>query len=92
MGHEDKRKPGKALGETEEQVESRRILEGVARDSESIGRSSFARVANRAVSHLDAADSEDEIERWGKRIARILALIAFIALAYHLLFTYIIPV
>lgn len=77
--------------ETAEQAESRRILERVARDAETIGTSSMARVANRLSRHFRGAEepAADAIEVWGKRIGRLLALIAFAFLAYHLLTTYV---
>ncbi len=77
--------------ETEDQAEARRILERVARDSETIGASSMARVANRVSEHFRGADNpeDDAIEVWGKRIGRLLALLVFAYLAYHVLTTYI---
>lgn len=79
------------LPETAEQAESRRILERVARDSETIGTSSMARVANRVSKHFRGTENSDDdvVEVWGKRIGRILALIVFAILAYHVLTTYI---
>lgn len=75
----------------EREKEARRILERVDRDSETIGTSSFARNVNRLTDHFKGAENpeDDEIEVWGKRIARILALIAFIALFIHVMNTYI---
>ena len=89
----DSEKPNERSAEAERQDESRRILERVRRESETIGASSLARVADRVAAHYRADDAppDDAIEIWGKRIARILALIAFVALAYHLLTTYILP-
>ncbi|MEM7301707.1 MAG: hypothetical protein AAF468_11545 [Pseudomonadota bacterium] len=66
--------------------ESRRILRGVDRDSETVGRSTLARTAQQASDHMLAEDksSDDSIEVWGTRIGRILSLIAFVALAIWL--------
>ena len=77
--------------ETEEQAESRRILERVARDSETIGASSMARVANRVSQHFRGEENprDDAIEVWGKRIGRLLGLLVFAFLAYHVLTVYI---
>lgn len=75
----------------EREKEARRILDRVDRDSETIGTSSFARNVNRLTNHFKGTENpeDDEIEIWGKRIARILALIAFIALFIHVMNTYI---
>lgn len=83
------RKPGERAAD-ERARESRRILERVARDSETIGRSSFARVANRLRDHFSGdAEKDDAAEIWGKRIGRTLGAIAFAFLAWHVLTTYI---
>ena len=68
----------------ERQEESRRILERVAVDSESLWASSLARSANRARDHFSGSDGEDAVEVWGKRIGRIGSLIALVALAVWL--------
>ena len=65
--------------------ESRRILDRVAVDSESLGGSSLARSANRARDHFAGADGEDEIEVWGKRIGRGASLIALVFLVVWLI-------
>jgi len=67
--------------------ESEHILERVAQESESIGKSSFTRTANRITDHLSAAeaDENDWAELWGRRIGRGLSVVAFIALAIWLL-------
>ncbi|MEL6819220.1 MAG: hypothetical protein AAFP80_11270 [Pseudomonadota bacterium] len=68
--------------EEERAEEARRALRNVERDAETIGSSSFVRVAN----HLTAkdADPDDPAELWGKRVARGLSLVAFIVLAVWL--------
>jgi hypothetical protein len=75
----------------ERKAESRRILEAVARESETIGTSSFARNANRLARHFGGTENpdDDRIEIWGKRIARVLALVAFVVLFIHVTTTYI---
>ncbi len=73
--------------------ESRRTLERVQRESETLGTSSIARTANRTRDHFlgDDQDPEDRVEVVGTRIGRILGLIAFIALAIHITYKYILP-
>ncbi len=85
-----RRPPHGPPGPDERERESRRILERVARDSESIGQSSFARVANRLRDHFAGhSEKDDAAEIWGKRIGRGLGAIAFVFLAWHVLTTYI---
>lgn len=57
-----------------------RDLDRVNNTSEVFGTSAFARAANKAKGHINASDknANDQIEVWGTRIARILA-IAFVA-------------
>jgi len=78
--------------DAERQAESKRILEGVARDSETIGSSSFARTSTRITNHYLAkdADQDDAIEVLGRRIGRMLGLIAFVGLAIYLFMTYVV--
>lgn len=66
--------------------ESEQILDRVAQESESIGKSSFARTANQITDHFSAAeaDENDWAELWGRRIGRGLSVIAFIVLAIWL--------
>ncbi len=75
------------------QEESKRILERAHRDSETIGTSSMARTADRVSDHFKGSENpeDDKIEIWGKRIGRLLGLIAVIALTIHLVTTYILP-
>ncbi|MEM0898672.1 MAG: hypothetical protein AAGI92_01835 [Pseudomonadota bacterium] len=77
-----KEKPGQ-----NEMEEARRIIGRVDAESETLGTSSFARLANRASDHLVAndADQTDAAEVWGKRVGRGLAVAAFAALAIWLL-------
>ena len=78
--------------EAERKRESERILEGVARDSETIGTSNLARTSTRVTDHYLAkdADQDDPIEVLGKRIGRTLGLIAFIVLAVYMFMTYVV--
>lgn len=73
--------------------EAEEALARVANDSETIGTSSMARVADRARAHLaaDDADKDDTVELWGRRIGRALSVIGFIALAIYLIITYVVP-
>jgi hypothetical protein len=76
--------------------ESRRILEGIARDHDTLGGSALARAANRkardVTDHFAARDvvgqgadgGTDPIELWGRRIGRSLSLVGVIVLAYWL--------
>jgi len=71
--------------------EADRILERVKQESETVGTSSFGRVADRIKGHMGAEDSDpnDWAEVWGTRIGRGLALIFFIVLIAHLINTYV---
>jgi hypothetical protein len=64
------------------QRESRRIIERVAHEAESGGRTMIDRVARRARDHVAAADvdPEDRIEYWGTRIGRVLGVFLAIGL------------
>ncbi|MBO6640118.1 MAG: hypothetical protein JJ920_19645 [Roseitalea sp.] len=70
----------------EREDEARKVIERVERDSEIVGRSSFVRAAGKARDHLTAAeaDADDPVEVWGRRVGRILSVIAFIVLALWL--------
>ncbi|MBL4786857.1 MAG: hypothetical protein JKY49_15700 [Cohaesibacteraceae bacterium] len=65
---------------------SDQILRRVDAESEQIGTSSFARVANKAKDHFSAVDidEKDSIEVWGTRLGRGLALIVMFFLIYYL--------
>ena len=68
--------------------EARAALEGVQRDSETLGTSSLARVARRAGDHFSGHDAvgeaegggTDPIEIWGRRIGRALSVLLALAL------------
>ena len=66
----------------ERQRESRRIIERVAREAESGGRTVIDRVARRARDHVAAADvdPQDRIEYWGTRIGRVLGVLLALGL------------
>ena len=73
-----------------EEAESKRILERVQQESETVGTSSMGRVAERLKSHARADDADQEIwtEVWGTRIGRILGAAFAIGLIVHLVQTY----
>lgn len=73
--------------ETEEQREARRILDRVARDSESLGASTLARTALQTRDHFAGADADpdDWAEVWGRRIGRSLGLVALVVLSIWLI-------
>jgi hypothetical protein len=79
--------------EEEKKREARRILNRVERESERVGTSSMARTADKVRDHFLGEEQlrDDKIEILGKRIARALAAVAFIALAVSLYFNYIAP-
>lgn len=81
----------KPLPDDPQQQESERILEQVARDSETVGTSSMRRVAERVKNHVEAedADQNEWAELWGTRIGRGLGLIFFLWLVYYLVRTYV---
>jgi ferric-dicitrate binding protein FerR (iron transport regulator) len=64
------------------QRESQRILERVARESDTVGASSLAKSVS---DHFTAAETSDPVEKWGRRIGRGLALIALVYLLLWLL-------
>jgi len=87
---EARRRRSREERHAEAEHEAKRILERAARDSETVGTSSFARTASRVSAHFRADDGgEDRIEVLGKRIGRGLSLVAFVALAIYLVFTYV---
>jgi hypothetical protein len=69
-------------------------LDKLKRDRAPLGGSSLAEAARRAARHFAAADAvgpagaRDPIELWGRRVGRALSLLAVIALAIYLYFTY----
>ena len=77
-------------GETAAQArerEAKKALERVERDAEVIGQSSLVRAAEKVRGHMSGADAnpDDPVEIWGKRVGRILSVIAFIGLAIWLI-------
>lgn len=73
------------------EAESKRILERVAQESETVGTSSTKRVAERMKGHLSADDIGENqwAELWGTRIGRILGAVFLIVLIVHLLQSYV---
>ncbi len=77
----------------ESEREADRILNRVERESENVGTSSMARTANKVRDHFmgEEIPQDDHIEILGKRIARGLAIVVFVGLAYSLYINYIAP-
>ncbi len=73
------------------ETESKRILERVAQESETVGASSTRRIAERVKNHLSAEDTNENewAELWGKRIGRTLGAVCVIILIIYLIQTYI---
>ena len=77
------------MREQDRENEAKAALERVARDSETIGASSLARMGRRVGDHFagrDAmgAEGADPVEVWGRRIGRALSLVGVVALAWWL--------
>jgi len=74
----------------EAERESRRIVERIDRESETVGTSSLARTANKTRKHFmgDDKNVDDPIEVWGTRIGRGLSLIGVTVLVVYLYNTY----
>lgn len=77
-------------GDADGSREAKQILDRVEADSEKLGTSNMARNANRLRDHFMGEENpEDErLEVMAKRIARILAAIAFVYLFWSLYTTY----
>lgn len=83
------------MGSREEQQQknvenAKRTLRRVTSESETVGSSSFARIANKSKSHFMAEDvnQNDSVEKWGSRIGRLLGLGFAIVLVIYLSITY----
>lgn len=77
----------------EREAERKREAEAALRRAgadETLGESAMRSAAGRVADHFSAADADaaDPAEVWGKRIGRILALVAALALIVHLVRTY----
>lgn len=76
----------------EQEREAQAALERVARDAETVGASSLARMGRRVGDHFTGRDAigagegegADPIEVWGRRIGRALSLAGVVALAWWL--------
>lgn len=87
--------PPRPADEAARAAEARRALERVERETETIGRSSGAKIGRRMADHFAARDAQggapggetDPIEVWGKRIGRLLAVPFFVFLLVWLGFT-----
>ena len=86
--------PQKPDSDNDAERESRRILDRVAQESETIGASSMRRVADQVKGHMQAKDedAEDWAELWGTRIGRGLGLVFVIVLVFYLALTYVFKV
>ena len=75
----------------ERRREAQRTLDRAGRDSETVGASSFARVARRTRDHFAASDKHaehDPVEIWGSRVGRAAGLVFAVALVIYLAATY----
>lgn len=68
--------------ETDRDIESRRILDRIAREADTSAPPLVSSTARRARDHLAAADADpaDQIEYWGTRIGRAIGLVVTIGL------------
>jgi hypothetical protein len=82
--------PPKRQTDADRKAESDRILDGVARDSETVGASSARRAADRARGHFMGSDAEkdDRVEVWGRRVGRLLSLAFLVGLVWYMAVTY----
>lgn len=78
--------------EDKDAEESQKILDRVARESETVGTSSFVRTADRVRGHFNADDADHDkwAEVWGTRIGRVLGILFFIGLVIYLFRTYVV--
>ncbi len=75
----------------ERQRDAKAALDRLDQQTETLGSSAFARMANKVTEHFSAQDldEDDKIELWGTRIGRIAALIFAIGLVIYLIKTYV---
>lgn len=68
--------------EPDRDIESRRILDRIAREADSSTPPLVSRTAQRTRDHLTAADADsaDPVEYWGTRIGRAIGLVVTIGL------------
>ena len=70
--------------------EAKRILDRVARESETVASSTMARTGEQFKKNVGNSDDDnDAIEILGKKIGRSLGWLALAALAYYMLQTYV---
>ena len=88
--------PSKHETDEAERREALRALDDLKRNEPTFAGSHLGHAAKRAADHFVAKDAigaaggqTDPVELWGRRIGRALSLIVFIALAIHLLTTYV---
>jgi len=79
------------MKQSPEEIESKKILNRVANEAETVGASSMKRVAERAKDNMpvDNANENEWAEKWGTRIGRGLGFLFVIILVVHLVRTYI---
>lgn len=75
----------------EREREAKATLERVDAQTETLGSSAFARMADKTKGHFaaDELGDDDKIELWGTRIGRVAALIFVIGLLIYLIKTYV---
>ncbi len=86
------KKNSKSNPNTDAEIEAKRILDRVSRESETVATSSMARTTEQFKDqHGGSSDfeSEDKIEILGKRIGRSMGIIALVILVVYLAKTYV---
>lgn len=76
----------------ERQREAKAALDRLDSQTETLGSSAFARMADKAKDHFTAEnidDHDDKIELWGTRIGRVAGLIFAIGLVIYLVRAYV---
>lgn len=88
--------PSKHETDEAERRKALRALDDLKRNEPTFVGSSLTHAARRAADHFGGKDAigatdgkTDPVELWGRRIGRALSLIVFVALAIHLLTTYV---
>ena len=74
------------------QIEAKRILDRVSRESETVATSSMARITEQFKEQTDESsnfETEDKVEILGRRIGRSMGLVALVILVVYLAKTYV---
>jgi len=83
-------KKSEKSGQDDNAKESKRILDRVARDSETVATSTMARTSDQFKNKVgDPDDDNDPIEVLGKKIGRSLGWVALAVLGFYMLNTYV---